>query len=122
MTRTKRCTLCGEVKPLNEFHRACDRPDGRHSRCAACRNAIEHRAHQDKNRAPRKVFPEFEDKAWWEQKYLRECLSHTEIAALIGCTYSMVSKILARHEIPLRPHGLQKTLRNRREARCRVKV
>lgn len=32
----KRCTGCGEVKPLPRFSKDRRRPDGRSSRCAAC--------------------------------------------------------------------------------------
>jgi len=122
MTGTKRCTLCGQTKPLEDFHSAGDRPDGRHSRCAACRNAIERRAIQDQNRPKRKTFPQLKDKTWMEQKYLVECLSNGEIAALVGCTYSIVSKALSTHQIPTRPHGVQRMLRAGREAREKVKV
>jgi hypothetical protein len=36
---SKRCTKCGEEKPLEEFHRRSDVPDGRTSRCKACEKA-----------------------------------------------------------------------------------
>ena len=122
MTATKRCTLCGQIKPLEDFHEARDRPDGRHSRCAACRNTIERHAQHDKNRSKRKTFPELKDKSWMEQKYLVECLSNGEIAALVGCTYSIVSKALSAHQIPVRPPGVQKMLRAGREAHGKVKA
>jgi hypothetical protein len=32
----KRCTKCGETKPLSEFYRNKRKPDGRHSWCKAC--------------------------------------------------------------------------------------
>ena len=37
MTETKRCTKCGETKPLDEFHRNASSKDGRMPRCKACR-------------------------------------------------------------------------------------
>jgi len=33
----KRCTKCGETKPLEEFHRQKDGPDGRESICKVCK-------------------------------------------------------------------------------------
>ena len=36
---TKRCTKCGEVKSLEEFHRRSDAQDGRHARCRDCASA-----------------------------------------------------------------------------------
>lgn len=36
---TKRCTKCGETKPLSGFYRNGGRGDGRHSWCAACQGA-----------------------------------------------------------------------------------
>lgn len=32
----KRCTSCGEVRPVEEFYRAVSRKDGRQSRCKTC--------------------------------------------------------------------------------------
>jgi len=36
VTDTKRCTKCGEVKPLDEFHVDKNRSDGRRSACKDC--------------------------------------------------------------------------------------
>ena len=36
MTQEKRCTRCGETKPLDAFHRNRRAKDGRKSRCADC--------------------------------------------------------------------------------------
>lgn len=36
---SKRCTVCGEVKPLTEFNRLASRADGRRSECRACSRA-----------------------------------------------------------------------------------
>lgn len=38
-TGTKRCRSCGEVKPLDAYHRHPTCIAGRQSRCKACRNA-----------------------------------------------------------------------------------
>lgn len=35
----KRCSTCGETKPLTEFHKNKKRPDGLSERCKACRRA-----------------------------------------------------------------------------------
>ena len=36
---TKRCSTCGETKPLAEFHKNKRRPDGLQERCKTCRRA-----------------------------------------------------------------------------------
>lgn len=36
---TKRCSKCGEEKPLSEYHRSSSSRDGRMSRCKTCRSA-----------------------------------------------------------------------------------
>jgi len=36
----KQCQLCGETKPLDEFHRRSKSPDGHQSRCKACAIAV----------------------------------------------------------------------------------
>lgn len=46
----KLCNICGETKPLTEFHRQSSRPDGRQTRCKACYRQY----HQD-NRAKRRA-------------------------------------------------------------------
>lgn len=35
---TKKCSTCGEVKPINEFYKQRDSKDGLHSRCKCCKN------------------------------------------------------------------------------------
>jgi len=37
----KRCTVCGEVKPLDNFYAAERMRDGRQSRCKACANVYQ---------------------------------------------------------------------------------
>lgn len=40
MSKTeKECSNCGEIKDLNQFHRARKERDGRRSQCGACLNA-----------------------------------------------------------------------------------
>lgn len=36
MSETKTCRICGETKPLSEFHRSTTAPDGRQYRCKPC--------------------------------------------------------------------------------------
>jgi len=36
----KRCKKCGEVKPIDEFHRAAGMRDGHRSECKSCTRAI----------------------------------------------------------------------------------
>ena len=46
----KRCTACGEVKPLTEFHRKTSARDGRQSRCRPCNiaaNQVWYRDHPE---------------------------------------------------------------------------
>ena len=39
MATEKRCSKCGDVKALGEFHKNARAKDGRKSRCAACLRA-----------------------------------------------------------------------------------
>lgn len=43
---TKTCTKCGEVKPLDGFHRDSKKQDGRFSHCKECVSA-QHRARRE---------------------------------------------------------------------------
>jgi hypothetical protein len=50
MEATKRCSMCGEVKPLTEFHRNRRRRDGLQNACKPCniaRNQRWYREHPD---------------------------------------------------------------------------
>jgi hypothetical protein len=49
----KRCSTCGEVKPLTDFHRNRSKRDGRQTVCAACKasyNATYYRQHAGEHR------------------------------------------------------------------------
>ena len=37
--KKKRCTKCGEVKPLTDYHRNKSKHDGRETWCKTCKNA-----------------------------------------------------------------------------------
>lgn len=41
MSKTKKCTKCGEVKILEEFHRNCDCKDGHIGHCKTCTTAYD---------------------------------------------------------------------------------
>lgn len=49
MPDAKQCIGCGEVKPLDDYHRHQNKPDGRMSRCKTCR-AESDRRYREKNR------------------------------------------------------------------------
>ena len=46
--RTKRCTKCGLIKPLSEFHNKKSSKDGKHHNCKLCRNEY-NRVYDSKN-------------------------------------------------------------------------
>jgi len=43
MQETKKCTKCGEVKPLEDFHKKSESKDGRRSICMVCRGVDIHK-------------------------------------------------------------------------------
>jgi hypothetical protein len=86
----KRCTVCGELKPLDEFYRAAGMRDGRRSDCKDCnlaakraRVALDPQANRDRvkrwqlenrerYRAKQREYVESGRKAAWDRKsYLR---------------------------------------------------
>lgn len=46
---SKRCSKCGEVKPMDQFHRSAMSKDGRTSRCKTCR-ALDARLYAERRR------------------------------------------------------------------------
>ena len=36
---SKKCSICGEIKPLDDFHNTKQMKDGKNSQCKVCRNA-----------------------------------------------------------------------------------
>ena len=114
MTESKRCTRCGEVKSLDEFHRSANHPDGHVSRCKHCRRDVRQAAREKKPPGgPR--FPELYDVEWLKQRYLVEHLSAREIADLLGCKGGTVSHALRRAGIVRIPLALQRALRAKRD-------
>ena len=47
VSATKRCSSCGEIKPLTEFHRRRAAKDGRQSRCRACNIEVNKQWYRD---------------------------------------------------------------------------
>ncbi len=115
MTNTKRCTKCGETKPLDAFHRDASKKYGRHSRCRECERQRE-MERRPKSTAPLRTYPLLKDRAWVEQQYSREFRSIAEIAAMVGCSYSTARHAIAVHRLPVIPYGVRRALRARLDA------
>ena len=90
MTETKRCIKCGKEKPLEGFRRDRSKKQGRYSRCRECERQYE-RIYHPKSTAHSQEYPLLRDRAWVDQQYSREFRSVTEIAAMVGCSYSCQS-------------------------------
>jgi hypothetical protein len=110
----KRCTKCGEEKPLSEFHRDRTRPDGRYSFCATCRCTIVRERRRAAGMAERKTYPQVHDRDWLAQKHLREWMTTQEIADLLGCTRDTVRCGFRQAEVAVIPPAVLATLRARR--------
>ena len=115
MTETKRCSKCGEVKPLEEFRRDRSKKQGRRSRCRECERQSE-RIYQPKSTAHSREYPLLRDRAWLDQQYSREFRSIAEIATMVGCSYSTARQAIKRHQIPMIPSGVRRALRARLDA------
>jgi len=115
VTDTKRCTKCGKEKPLEGFRRDRSKKQGRRSRCRECERQYE-RIRLPKSTAPHHVYPLLRDRAWVDQQYSREFRSVTEIATMVGCSYSTARRAIERHQIPVIPYGVRRALRARLEA------
>jgi hypothetical protein len=112
---TKRCSKCGEVKPLEEFRRDRSKKLGRHPRCRECERQYR-RIHHPKSTAHSQEYPLLRDRAWLDQQYSREFRSIAEIATMVGCSYWTTRLAIKRHQIPVIPSGVRRTLRARLEA------
>ena len=115
MTETKRCSKCGEVKPLEEFRRNRNLKQGRNPQCRECERQYE-RAYYPRSTAHRREYPLLRDRAWLEQQYLREFRSIAEIAKIVGCSYWTARRAIKRHQIPTIPFGVRRALRARLDA------
>jgi len=116
MTRTKRCTKCGVVKPVEEFHVNNGRPDGRTPQCKACRNAARTVAKRKaRGTTPRAQYPQLHDPGWLKQRYRVELLTPREIADLLGCNSSTVNGALRRAGVLRIPGAMRRAFRARRE-------
>ena len=114
-TATKRCSKCGEVKPLEEFRRDRSRKLGRFSQCRECVRQYE-RAYYPRSTAHSQEYPLLRDRAWLDQQYSREYRSIAEIATMVGCGYETARLAIKRHQIPVIPFGVRRALRARLEA------
>ena len=111
----KRCSKCGEVKPLEEFRRDRSKKLGRYSRCRECERQSE-RIYQPRSTAHNQEYPLLRDRAWLDQQYTREYRSIAEIAKMVGCSYKAARLAIKRHQIPVIPPGFRRTLRARLDA------
>lgn len=120
MSEVKRCTKCGEEKPLNEFYREARSKDGHKAWCKACSNASDRARRRRREIVKPKAapkYPELYDPEWLGQKYCVELLAPEEIAALIGCAAGTVEGARRRHGIQPIPRALRAALRAGRAAR-----
>lgn len=115
MTETKRCTKCGETKPLDAFRRDRSKKQDRYSRCRECERQYG-RIYYPKSAAHLRTYPLLRDRAWVEQQYSREFRSIAEIATMVGCSYSTARNAIAAHGLPAIPCGVRRALRARLEA------
>ncbi|MFE2532612.1 HNH endonuclease signature motif containing protein [Streptomyces sp. NPDC059371] len=53
---TKRCTACGGVKPLDDFHKDSGSSDGRRPRCKLCVKERDDARREDRNRRAREAY------------------------------------------------------------------
>jgi len=60
-------------------------------------------------------YPELQDRAWFEQHYLKNLESAKEIADSLGCSRATITLALRRHEIATIPPLLRKALKARRD-------
>ncbi|MFA5407193.1 MAG: hypothetical protein WC343_00295 [Bacilli bacterium] len=118
MSETKRCTKCGEEKPLTEFYRDRTKSDGRKSWCKLCTSGYQ-REYYEENREkragqrPRRTFPLLRDRAWMERKLLRELLSVEEIAAEVGCSPATARSAFRDLDISIPPAAVRELFRSR---------
>ena len=115
MTETKRCTKCGETKPLDAFRRDRSKKQSRCSRCRECERQYE-RIYYPRSTAHSQEYPLLRDRAWVEQQYSREFRSIAAISAMVGCSYSTAHAAIAAHGLPAIPYGVRRALRARLEA------
>lgn len=115
MTEMKRCTRCGEVKPLEEFPRDRASQDGRFVHCLACRRDVSRMDRRAKGAPARKTYPLLRDPKWLEQKHLREHKTPKEIAAELGCEASLVRAYMRQAGMRTIPERALVTLRAGRQ-------
>lgn len=115
MSEVKRCTKCGEIKPLDAYHQNRYAADGRKSQCKACRNVAKRAYLRGKGLSgPRHTYPQLYDYEWLARRYQIDLMSPTEIAGIIGCASKTVNAAIRRAGITTIPAGLRQGLRVRR--------
>lgn len=90
MTDTKRCTKCGETKPVDEFYRNRSHRDGLNSYCKECRRAY-YEAHREEKLAYQRAYYETHreerlamDRAYYEAHREEKLAYKRESRALLG--------------------------------------
>ena len=125
MTATKRCSKCGEVKPLTEFRKDSKRRDGHGSWCRACKNASDRARYRRmkgiEDRLPVATppvpkYPELRDEHWLRTQIEREFLSADQVAESLGCNPKTVYTAMRRYGVRTVPKGLRRALRARLDA------
>ena len=112
---TKRCSRCGEVKPLEEFPLDRTSSDGRFSHCLACKRETSRMDRRAKGVPARKTYPQLRDQEWLEQKHLRERKTPKEIAAELGCEADLVRAYLRQAGVRTIPERALVVLRGARQ-------
>lgn len=95
----KKCSKCGQCKPLEEFHRHRSSPSGRDSWCKVCRNAKgKSDRERDKRNGMRRYAPDFATAV----RAAREAqgVSVNQLAALVGCSHGVITSIESKkHDV-----------------------
>lgn len=84
---TKKCTSCGQTKPLHEFYVCHSSPDGRGYQCAEClRSAQRRRNQQKRHKSVALRVSQFSEEFKRSQRgKLRNEMEHDFECAVIGC-------------------------------------
>lgn len=99
---SKRCSKCGETKPLDEFGRHSKNKDGKQKWCKACMNKATSRAHANRSKktAAAKTQPEtVKEKATPQANPLRKMTDHALVIELrargweVSCTRTITETL-----------------------------
>jgi len=53
---SKKCTICGEIKPLDDFHNTKQTKDGKNCQCKVCRNANSRKSYHSQTPKEKRAF------------------------------------------------------------------